>query len=58
MYESLSKISRVELLEDVLVVEVLEDGNGVAQLVIDLVFADALLGLFQKGIAVAGQLKT
>jgi hypothetical protein len=58
MYESLSKISRVELLEDVLVVEVLEDGNGVAQLVVDLVFADALLGLFQKGIAVAGQLKT
>ena len=52
-----TQISRVELLEDVLVVQVLEDGDGLVQLVVDLTLGDALLRFLQQSITIAGQLK-
>jgi hypothetical protein len=54
----LTQVSRVELLEDVLVVEVLEDGDGLVQLVVDLALGDALLRFLQQCIAVTSKLET
>ena len=55
--DHLTQAPRVELLEHVFVVQVLEDLDGVGQLVVDLVLADALEGLLQEGVAVTGELR-
>jgi len=54
---NLTKISSVELLEDVFVVKVLENGDGLAQLVVDLALRNALLRFLQQGVTIAGKLK-
>ena len=54
---ALTEIPGVKLLEDVLVVEVLEHGDGLVQLVVDLALGDALLRLLQQHVAVTGQLR-
>jgi hypothetical protein len=53
----ITKVSGIELLKDVLVIEVLEDGDGLVQLVIDLTLGNALLRFLQQVVAIAGQLK-
>jgi hypothetical protein len=54
----ITKVSGIELLKDVLVIEVLEDGDGLVQLVIDLTLGNALLRFLQQVVAIAGQLKS
>ena len=53
--EAFAQVSRVELLEDVFVVEVFEDRDGGGQPVVNLALRDSLLRLFQQGVAIPGK---
>ena len=55
--EAFAQVSRVELLEDVFVVEILEHSYRTVELVIDLSLADTFLRLLKQGIAISSQLQ-
>ena len=56
MYKTFAQISRIKLLEDILVIKVFKDCYGIVQLVINFVLGYAFLWLFQKVITIFGQL--
>ena len=58
MDQTFAQISRIKLLEDILVVQVLEDSDAVVEFVIDLIFTDAFLRFFQQVITILGQLES
>ena len=55
--EAFAQVSRVELLEDVFVVEILEHSYRTVELVIDLSLAYTFLRLLKQGIAISSQLE-
>ena len=48
VYESLAQGPRVELLKDILVIQILEDGDAAGKLVINLGLRYSFTGLFQQ----------